>query len=524
MWYFVHMRVSTIKLTHFKRFDDLTVDLGNNPKKLVALVGPNGSGKSSIFDAFEQLLQEHVGANNGMEASFYSKRWFDAANPVQSYSKHDAISLTTADGKATTNTSFYVRSAYRFSPRLKVTAVKEQPDARTDATRPGNSISLDQRLQGNYERLLGRLISSFWEKGGKTGDEVRTELIGRLNVRLSNVLDVRISNLGNVSEGKGQLFFEKGTSKDFPFENLSSGEKEVVDMLLDLEVKLSVYTDTVICIDEPELHLNTAIQRKLLRELADMIPDSCQLWVATHSIGFLRALQQDLGNDAQILDFSEKEYFTGSHTIKPIRGTRADWKRIFSTALEDLTGLVAPTTIIYCEGKPEPGIAGAEQGLNARVYNTVFEEVADTLFISSGGGGAQEKHSGVALKILSKAFQGVALRLLKDRDDSSDAERQAFLAVSGEHRMLERREIENYLFDPEILGSYVAGKGAGLDRTKYDAIVTDIGTQDLKLGQTLQRLKALCGFGGTVEEFKLALAPFLAEGTAVYGELKSCAL
>ncbi len=52
------MRINTVKMTGFKRFDDLTIDLGQQPKKIVAMVGPNGCGKSSVFDAFEQELQK----------------------------------------------------------------------------------------------------------------------------------------------------------------------------------------------------------------------------------------------------------------------------------------------------------------------------------------------------------------------------------------------------------------------------------------------------------------------------------
>ncbi len=174
--------------------------------------------------------------------------------------------------------------------------------------------------------------------------------------------------------------------KDFPYANLSSGEKEVIDLILDLIVKTKEYDATVFCIDEPELHLNTAIQRKLLIELEKLIPDNCQLWVATHSIGFLRALQEELKDKCQILDFSEKDYFTGEHTIEPIKPTGKNWQRIFSTALEDLTGLVSPKRIIYCEGLDLPGHDGAERGFDARVFNNIFSEKHhDTLFISSGG-------------------------------------------------------------------------------------------------------------------------------------------
>ena len=49
------MRIKTINLKDFKRFNDLTIELGEHSKKIIALVGPNGSGKSSVFDGFEQF-------------------------------------------------------------------------------------------------------------------------------------------------------------------------------------------------------------------------------------------------------------------------------------------------------------------------------------------------------------------------------------------------------------------------------------------------------------------------------------
>ena len=58
------MRVKTVRLVEFKRFDDLTIDLGPTPKKIIALVGPNGCGKSSIFDAFEQQMQRVRGSQS----------------------------------------------------------------------------------------------------------------------------------------------------------------------------------------------------------------------------------------------------------------------------------------------------------------------------------------------------------------------------------------------------------------------------------------------------------------------------
>jgi energy-coupling factor transporter ATP-binding protein EcfA2 len=517
------MRLQEVRLLKFKRFDDLTIDLGPNPAKLVAMVGPNGCGKSSVFDAFEQILQNYSGANSTIADWFYSKTWFATESPIQTYNRNIAVRLKAADGRTAFEAkSFHVRSAYRFTPTLNVSSIQSKGDVISDPIRPGYSSNLDQRLQNNYERMHGRLIGAFYQ-GEKTGKDIREELIGEINRRLRNVLDIQISSLGNVVEGKGQLYFDKSGSKDFPFENLSSGEKEVVDMLIDLEVKRHLFNDTVYCIDEPELHLNTAIQRKLLKELADLVPDNCQLWVATHSIGFLRALQQELAGQAQILDFSETDYFTGTKTIRPIQPNREGWKRIFSTALEDLTGLLAPKTIVYCEGRADPTGANEEQGLDALVYNEVFEgEFPDVLFISSGGGEEPKRYSGVALKILSKAFDDVELRLLKDRDDASDSERQAFLDRSPANRMLERREIENYLLDAEIVQRYCAARGSVFDRSRYDSLVRDVAVDDLKRGQIIQQLSQLCGHAGDIASFKRSLPAFLTPDATVYSQLRKC--
>jgi predicted ATPase len=511
-------------LRGFKRFDDLTIDLGENPARIVALVGPNGCGKSSIFDAFEEKLKDVKGANQQEPAWFFHKFSFhpDATLRTDAYDKHQAIQITFAGGtQNVTKKSFHIRSAYRFTPSLNVSSITTQPPILDDNRRPHSSVAIDSRLQENYERLLGLAYDEF-ERGKKTGDEVRSELLGRINALLEEVLEVRVASIGNVRAGKGQLYFDKADAKSFPYQNLSSGEKEVIDIVVDLVVRSPEFNDTIYGIDEPELHLNTAIQRKLLVAIEKLIPVDCQLWVATHSIGFLRALQDELADKCVVLDFSEKNYFQGTHTIKPIEPTRAHWQRIFSTALDDLVGLVAPERIIYCEGSPHPTPTGEEQGLDAIVYNETFgKKYPNTLFISSGGTQEVKANSSLALKILSKAFSGVDLLLLHDRDTRTDEDRTAWLAAAPHHRMLARREVENYIFDFDVLNAYCASKGLALDRASYGAIVADVAMQDLKVGQTTASLKKLCGDAPMSNaEFKVALAPHI-RGTRAFVELEA---
>lgn len=515
------MRIKSVQLIEFKRFDNLTIKLGESPRKIIALVGPNGCGKSSIFDAFEEKQKEYKSANANLAPNFFSKLFYSIlpGKRSETYNKNDSIKIIESSGDGFDKKSFYIRSPYRFSPRLEVSNIKALPDIINDQHRPSSSIDIDTRLQENYERLLGRSWNEY-QYGTKSGIQMREELVGHINNILTNVIDIKISHLGDVIAGKGQLYFEKGTSKDFPYQNLSSGEKEVVDIIIDLVVKTPEFDKTVYCIDEPELHLNTGIQRKLLIEIEKLIPDTCQLWVATHSIGFLRALQEDLKEKCSVLDFSEKDYFNSPCQIEPMPTTRKNWQRIFQTALEDLTGLLAPKKIIYCEGRPDPSKDNTEQGLDADIYNEIFsEEHHDVLFVSSGGGGEIPKNASLALKVINKAFAEVELLLLKDRDSLTDTERDSFLKSNLMNRMLNRREIENYLFDKETLKNFCAQKSLSFDEAKYDAKVTDVNQQDLKPIQ--QDIQASCKDINSISDFKRDLAKAILKGTKVYEELSS---
>ena len=118
--------------------------------------------------------------------------------------------------------------------------------------------------------------------------------MGLLNQSIKNCLDLEIVSLGNVAQNNGTLNFKKSDSDiTFSFDSLSAGEKEVVDILLDLFLRREKYKNSIFLLDEPELHINTAVQRKLIIEIDKLIDDGGQIWIATHSIGFLRAFQED---------------------------------------------------------------------------------------------------------------------------------------------------------------------------------------------------------------------------------------
>ena len=68
------MKIKNLHLKKYKRFSDLTIDLGESPKRIVALVGPNGCGKSSVFDGmlFHNNAYNQIGSTGKKTSAYHS--------------------------------------------------------------------------------------------------------------------------------------------------------------------------------------------------------------------------------------------------------------------------------------------------------------------------------------------------------------------------------------------------------------------------------------------------------------------
>lgn len=215
--------------------------------------------------------------------------------------------------------------------------------------------------------------------------------------------------------------------------------------------------------------------------------------------------------------------------LTPIKKSLSKWKEIFETALDDLTGLVSPKRIIYCEGKDRPGSNGAEKGFDAKVFNNIFgEKYHDTLFISSGGNTELDQRSEIALAILTKVFSDIEILVLKDRDVSSgrkndENDRQVYLKTNPNHfRIMKRWEIENYLFDKEVLKAFCEANSLTFNEEEYDKFVTNVYDDNIK--DETNRIRNFCGINTSVssESFKITLSEFVTDDMEVYKELEQC--
>jgi predicted ATPase len=531
------MKIKKVQLRNgYKRFFDLTIDLGDSPAKIVALIGPNGCGKSSVLDGllFQANPWGQIGNKRAKDFEYHSMNrtpGFNHTNVLVTFTdgSYDEVRAKKAAlGRAQTIFSF--RSPYRYNSQLKVSESKAMSDIVHNSYGATTLSDLDDKMEENYRRLNIK-YNKYLNDVDCQPSVAKAKIIGDLNSSLKKCLDLEISSIGNVESSQGTLYFKKTDHPaTFEFDVLSSGEKEVVDILLDLYLRKDEYHDTIFLLDEPELHINTSIQKKLLIEINQLIGENCQLWLTTHSMGFLRALQDDLKDDCQIIQFSGITNLASTpQRLTPMRKTAGKWREIFEVALDDLTHLVSPKRIIYCEGRDLPSVRGDERGLDAKVFNEIFnEKYHDTLFVSSGGNTELDQRSDIAIAILSKVFVAIEILVLKDRDVSSGKpttleERERYLNLNPKnHRMLKRWEIENYLFDRQVLEAYCLSQGLAFNAVKYSELVNDVENQNLK--DIAGQIKSLCGITTSVnaERFKLALSTFLKEDMPIFRELEGC--
>lgn len=536
------MKISKVNIKDFKRFKDLTLDLGSRPAKIIALVGTNGCGKSSVLDAFIACGGDYGGqiGNGNIPEIFYrtDNKW---AHKLISIEYLDDEGNTINNSRLYNDHYFYknnrkiifsFRSPYRYNNSLNIREIRATDPIENNSDGASCSLNLDSKVEDNYRRLLG-FYNKVMEEEDIKPSEAKIKVIGLLNQSIKNCLDLEIVSLGNVAQNNGTLNFKKSDSDiTFSFDSLSAGEKEVVDILLDLFLRREKYKNSIFLLDEPELHINTAVQRKLIIEIDKLIDDGGQIWIATHSIGFLRAFQEELLGKCQVIHFEDNKRFASEAIIlTPVANNRTTWKSIFSTALDDLTGLIAPNRIIYCEGRDEPRRDGSERGLDAQVLNNIFNgEYPDTVFVSSGGNTELGQRSSIALAILGKVFPNMEIWVFKDRDMASgklvsESDRKEYLDNQDERfRVMKRWEIENYLFDKEVLIKYCMENQKTFDEIKYDDHFTTKDLIDLDVKSKFSLIKSICSIPTHInpENFKINLSKLVTSDMSVYQELKSC--
>lgn len=504
--------------------------------KLIILIGPNGSGKTSLFEAFKQWSGRYGGTNFDPDLSYISK---DDPNFNNTWVENIQIEFhgSNPDDPVSRKKAFYIRSAYRNEADFTVSGLN-QVGSPIDSPGIRRLIDNDASVSDNYQRIVSHSIAKVFsgEADAETGKQIREALIGEIRNSMIRVFgDLILSGPGDPLKN-GAFYFDKGTSKNFHFKNLSGGEKAAFDLILDVITKRIDFNDTVYCIDEPDTHLHTKLQAKILEELYNLIPDNCQLVISTHSIGMMRKaadMQRQYPDKVCFFDFHEKNS-DEKQEIRPAKVTRELWKRTLSIALDDLAQLVSPNRLVICEGRPT-NLTGRNIEFDAQIFRKIFNEYySDTDFISVGNEKEVRSEKLELITALRSINIGIEFIKIIDRDDRSDEEIKELLKTEGT-KVLSKRDIESYLLDDEIiekLCKHVSQEDAIADCLKIKANsiaesvvrknpVDDIKSAAGKIYVDLKKRLSLTQCGNSTEAFlRDTIAPLVTRDTKSYKELE----
>lgn len=537
------MRLKNIKITNFKRFTDTTVGEIPETARLVIIAGPNGCGKSSFFESLNIWSKKNfTNIHTPWDVNYFEKiitSSLTANLGVGHINVQKYVNLEFHGGQPSEpRKAIYIRSAYRNDPEFKVGAIQTMPDV-LEEKRLDRLIENDATVSKNYQRLVAQGFADVFENmpGSTTVEKFRDAVIGDIKSATQRLFpDLVLNSLGNPLT-TGTFKFDKGITKGFLYKNLSGGEKAAFDLLLDIIVKRRDYNNTVFCIDEPEVHMNSRLQGKLLEELYNATGDQCQLWLATHSVGMMRRardLEKQYPGSVVFLDFGDRD-FDKTEIIKPEQPNRGFWQRVLDVAFDDFAELIAPNEVILCEGS-KLGEGGRSEGLDSKIYERIFGvDFPDTRFIP-GGNSYDVKNDRLALiQAMQSLVKGTKVRRLIDRDDLSEEGveelRQQGISV------LSRRNLESYLFDDDVIRALARECGKpqlaeNLINEKSEEMrkahnergrpVDDVKASVGPIMNILKRKLSLTQCGNTPKEFMyVTLAPHLTPNLPVYADLKN---
>ena len=446
------MNVTKIVLTNFKRFTELTVDLASavRPPRLVLLIGANGSGKSSIFDAFEYLSAHHKDGGAVVDSEYFGKVSEDGMSVSCTFGGGFEVCRSGSNRDSTSppdwslKSVFYGRSSLRTVPELEA-ASHVFGDVGEDHDRPRRFIDRDTRFEADVALMTEDVLREVW---GQDFDSaaMRARFIAPINDALTRIFangsstGLRLTRMIPALGGKPpDIRFRKGRS-DVHYDLLSSGEKEVFNVLLNLFVRREYFPDAIYFIDEMDVHLHTSLQYALIREIVEhWLPPASQLWTASHSLGFIEYAAHS--PNAVILDFDDLD-FDRPQILVPSPPSA----RVFDVAVpEDSALKVFPNkTLMLCENK------------DALLYNAVG--LPDFLFV--------EERDKNAVGIRTRAddrFLG-----LIDRDFIGTEEIREIRRRQPNLFVLAYYSIESYLHHPANLAELAP---PGFDESRYRLLI-----------------------------------------------------
>jgi hypothetical protein len=421
---------------------------------VVVLAGPNGVGKTRLIQGILAAFQSgsvYPNIRLVIEATTDSEKNDWGKSELDTALSHDAVKLAATLQKSKRR-STWESSVVQFESDRTIQQI--QPlNFSWDMTDPWEEvigwnysfIPLKNRFQDTVHSLfrkmqsrrdeIARIAESLIKQGEHTMNlDFPDPLLPFKNAFRQLLAPKELLD----PEAKQQQLYYTYQGQQFPIDSLSSGEREVVNIVFDFLLRNP--SDSIVIFDEPELHLHPELSYKLLQTLQS-IGSNNQFIYCTHSPDIITA---SLENSVIFLGPPKDPPSNQAILVKEDDETHEALK------------LLGQSIGIIALGKKLVLVEGEESSLDKQVYGTILKnKFPNLVLVPSGGKGLITSFSSIMTSVLERTIWGVEFFMLCDRDAIPLSVSAVDLETAGKGRfkVLNRYHLENYFLNETVIAS-----------------------------------------------------------------------
>jgi len=446
------MRLKSIRATDVMPVRRVEID---GLSDVIVIAGPNGVGKSRLIDGLLQKIQNLGGVPNIqliIEATTQSE-WDDwGKRELDTSQNDDAQKLTRTLHKNRSrrawNSSFIHfesdRAIQQVTPYQFTWDIVDPWLENLGWTQTFGGLkarfhdtlhSLFRKMQ-SHEKEIARRAIELQKQGQAAMPLDFADPLKPFKDAFSLLLSPKM--LSNPDPRQQQLYYtSEGNS--FALNSLSSGEREVVNIVFDFILRTS--SDCIVFIDEPELHLHPELSYKLLQALRSAGTRN-QFVFCTHSPDIITAsLDQTVIFLAPPVANAD-----GSYRNQAIRVRDDD-------ATNEALRLLGQSIGVIALGRRLVLVEGAASSLDKQTYGLLLKNRFPSLvLVPTGGKDLILSFGQVLAHVLERTVWGVEFFMLCDRDSAPVSEIPTLeTQANGRLKFLNRYHLENYFLNAEVI-------------------------------------------------------------------------
>ncbi len=479
------MKITTLEITDYSPIKNLKIE---NLGDVVIIAGVNGSGKTRLKTALidtlrgspqmsltikssrtgeteafgGETIQIQKGQSNQVMNQYMNSRRFGKGRYVGS--------LVQIDSHRNIQTTSYSQISWQVT----------DPDDQDTAS---NFYCQDftNRWQ-DFMNYIHQKVAAYQNKLAEAviiGSKITAS---KIKERIPHPLDKYKKIFGELLPGKELQDINPSSPSEFrykdhdgsilSFSTLSSGEQEIVKVIFDVARK--DIKDSIIIVDEPELHLHPTLTFKLVETLKSIGDHTNQYIFLTHSADLI-STYFSTGN-VYFID-SDQSGNNQAHRLSDLNHSHGE-----------LVQLVGENLGLFAVGKKLVFVEGEDSSIDKLAYQFIAQKYLQDANIVHVG----SVENLIVLNTLEQQIRnsifGINLYMVRDRDGLSDSQIQT-LEGAGRIKCLKKRHLENYFLDAEVL--YKVAEKLYITSAKPEITIDYIKTKLNEIASASQKLNLL---------------------------------